>query len=142
MLRAAGELTDGTVTWMTGPRTLATHVVPTITKAATDAGRGRPRIVAGLPVWVTNEVDAARASIGEQFGVAAQVPEYRSTLAREGLTNPADVAIVGDAAAVERGVDRLRDAGVTDFMAVPCGNDVDQQRTVDLLAGLVRSRPL
>lgn len=139
MLRVAGELSDGTVTWMTGPRTLSAHIVPTITRAAYDAGRPSPRIVAGLPVSVTDDVDEARASVGRQFGIAAQVPEYRSTLAREGLNSPADVAIVGDDAEIERGLHRLRDAGVTDFMAVPCGNDGEQQRTIDLLATLARS---
>ncbi|MDZ7731814.1 MAG: TIGR03564 family F420-dependent LLM class oxidoreductase [Acidimicrobiia bacterium] len=34
MLRLAGSRADGTSTWMTGPRTLADHVVPTITAAA------------------------------------------------------------------------------------------------------------
>lgn len=139
MLRVAGELSDGTVAWMTGPRTLAAHIVPTITRAAYHAGRPSPRIVAGLPVWVTDDVDEARTSIGRQFGIAAQVPEYRSTLAREGLNSPADVAIVGDDAEVERGLRRLHDAGVTDFMAVPCGSDSEQQRTIDLLATLARS---
>lgn len=57
----------------------------------------------------------------------------------EGLTNPADLAIVGDGAAVQRGLDQLRDAGVTDFMAVPCGNDDDQKRTIDLLSELARA---
>lgn len=38
MLRLAGELADGTVTWMTGPRTLADHIVPSITRAAQAAG--------------------------------------------------------------------------------------------------------
>jgi alkanesulfonate monooxygenase SsuD/methylene tetrahydromethanopterin reductase-like flavin-dependent oxidoreductase (luciferase family) len=38
MLKVAGELADGTITWMTGPRTLAEHIVPSITKAAADAG--------------------------------------------------------------------------------------------------------
>lgn len=37
MLRAAGELTDGTISWLAGPRTLADHIVPTIT----DAAKGR-----------------------------------------------------------------------------------------------------
>ncbi|OBB78037.1 LLM class F420-dependent oxidoreductase [Mycobacterium colombiense] len=139
MLRVAGELSEGTVTWMTGPRTLSAHVVPTITTAAARAGRPAPRIVAGLPVWATDDVDEARSAISRQFAVAAQVPEYRSTLAREGLNNPADVAIVGDDTEVERGLRRLQDAGVTDFMAVPCGSDSEQQRTIRLLAMLARS---
>ncbi len=139
MLRVAGELTDGTVTWMTGPRTLGSHIVPTINRSAADAGRAAPRIVAGLPVWVTDDPDAARDVISEQFAMAAQVPEYRAMLAREGVDNPADVGLVGDDATVERGIGRLRDAGVTDFMAVPCGDDRDQQRTVALLSELARS---
>src|ERR1041385_2777671 len=39
MLRIAGELTDGTALWMVGPRTLASHIVPIITRAADEACR-------------------------------------------------------------------------------------------------------
>jgi len=39
MLNLAGTMTDGTVTWMTGPATLAAHTVPTITAAAARAAR-------------------------------------------------------------------------------------------------------
>ena len=38
MLRLAGQLADGTILWMTGPATVADHVVPTITEAAAAAG--------------------------------------------------------------------------------------------------------
>ena len=38
MLRLAGRLSDGTVTWMTGPKTLASQVVP-----ADHGGGGRGR---------------------------------------------------------------------------------------------------
>ena len=47
MLRIAGEFADGTVTWMTGPATLADHTVPVLTKATAAAGRPAPRVVAG-----------------------------------------------------------------------------------------------
>ena len=39
MLEIVGRLADGTFTWMTGPVTVAEHTVPTITAAATAAGR-------------------------------------------------------------------------------------------------------
>ena len=42
MLGVAGRLADGTVTWMTGIRTVATHVTPRITEAARAAGRPAP----------------------------------------------------------------------------------------------------
>ena len=38
MLNLAGSLTQGTVTWMTGPRTLGDHTAPTINAAAERAG--------------------------------------------------------------------------------------------------------
>jgi F420-dependent oxidoreductase-like protein len=121
MVRLAGELADGTATWMTGPKALGEHIVPAITKAAADAGRPAPRVVAGLPVCVTDTVEDVRARIAEQFALAAQVPEYRATLDREGAAGPQDVAIVGTETEVARALARLRDAGVTEFMAAPYG---------------------
>ena len=38
MLKLAGELTDGTVTYMTGPQTLENHIIPRIRSAAEAAG--------------------------------------------------------------------------------------------------------
>jgi F420-dependent oxidoreductase-like protein len=132
MLRVAGELADGTVTWMTGPRTVHEHVVPRLTTAA--AGRPAPRVVVGLPVCVTADERGARERIGAYFAMAAQVPEYRATLDREGVAGPADVAVVGDEDAVLRQVGRLRDAGTTEFLAAPFGTPQEQQRTVAALA--------
>src|SRR5215472_3971455 len=54
MLRLAGERTDGTILWMTGPATVRDHIVPTITAAAQGAGRPNPRVVCSLPVCVTD----------------------------------------------------------------------------------------
>jgi F420-dependent oxidoreductase-like protein len=135
MLKVAGELADGTVTWMAGPRTLAEHIVPSITRAAESAGRPAPRVVAGLPVCVTDDEAGARGRIAEQFGLAGQVPEYRAMLDREGVAGPQDVAVVGDEKTVARGLARLADAGVTDCLAAPFGTLVEQDRTVRALAG-------
>src|SRR6266851_1923815 len=60
MLRLAGAQSDGTATWMVGPKTLAAHVAPIISEAASKAGRPSPRIIVGLPVCVTSDPDAAR----------------------------------------------------------------------------------
>jgi F420-dependent oxidoreductase-like protein len=138
MLRLAGHLTDGAVTWMTGPRTLADHVVPTVTKASAEAGRPAPRVVAGLLACVTHDEDGARERIAEQFGLAGQVPEYRAVLDREGAQGPADVVIVGNEETVLDGVQQLRDSGVTDFMAAPFGTAEEQRRTLAALAALSR----
>ena len=62
MLRLAGEVADGTILWMTGPKTIESHVAPRVNNAAADAGRPAPQIVASLPIAVTNDPDAARNS--------------------------------------------------------------------------------
>ena len=139
MLQLTGATADGTATWTTGVKTLADHIVPTITKAAEAAGRPAPRIIAGLPVCVTEDPDAARELAAKQFAVYGTLPSYRAMLDREGAANPGDIAIVGDEAAVADQVGALRDAGVTDFNAAPYGDaeQVARTRTVlqDLAAG-------
>src|SRR3954447_24143127 len=94
MLKVTGELADGTITWMTGPRTLENHVVPSITAAV--AGRPAPRVVAGLGISVTSDEDAARSRYATDFALSGQVPEYRAMLDREGVTGPGDILIAGD----------------------------------------------
>ena len=123
MLRLAAERTAGTVTWMTGPRTLAEHTVPTITEAADAAGTGAMRVVGALPVAVTDDPDAVRARAAKVFAVYGILPSYRAMLDREGVDGPEDVALIGSAAAVRAGIGRMRDAGVTDFVAVEFNTD-------------------
>jgi F420-dependent oxidoreductase-like protein len=139
MLKLAGSLTDGTITWMTGPSTLESHTVPAITKAAAEAGRPAPRIAVGLPVCVTDDPDGARERAGRVFAVYDSLPSYKAMLDREGAGGPADVAIVGDEATVTAGVRRLADAGTTDFAAVEYGSvsKGDRERTRQLLRSLL-----
>lgn len=138
MLNVTGRLAEGTVTWMTGPATLAEHIVPTITSAAREAGRDAPRIVASLPVCVTADPDGARERAAQTFSIYGQLPSYRAMLDREGASGPADVAIVGDEATVRSGIERVRDAGVTDFTAAEFGGtDTERKATRELLRSLL-----
>ncbi|MGZ4713367.1 MAG: LLM class F420-dependent oxidoreductase [Acidimicrobiia bacterium] len=138
MLKLAGRVADGTVTWMTGPATLADHVVPTITGAAADAGRPAPRVAVGLPVCVTDDVDGTRARAAQLFSVYGFLPSYRAMLDREGAEGPADVAIVGDEAAVAAGIRRVAEAGATDFSAAEFAVTPDERsRTRALLRSLL-----
>lgn len=117
MLELAGRLADGTATWMTGVRTLAEHTVPTIERAAREAGRPRPRIVASLPIAITGDPSAARQVASKVYAIYGQLPSYRAMLDREGAASPGHVALVGDEAVVRAGLARLREAGVTHFAA-------------------------
>src|SRR6185437_2794165 len=71
MLQLAGQRTDGTVLWMTGPATVRDYIVPALTKAAAESGRPSPRVVCILPVCVTDDPDGAR--VGDEDTVAAQI---------------------------------------------------------------------
>ncbi|MFI6684091.1 TIGR03564 family F420-dependent LLM class oxidoreductase [Streptomyces sp. NPDC050485] len=136
MLRLAGEQTDGTVTQFTGPRTIADHVVPTVTRAASRSGRPGPRVVVGLAVCVTNDRSARRESLGNVYaavGTGAE-PSYRAMLDREGVATAVDVAIIGDETTVERELRRFADAGATEFVATLFGTDQENARSLELIA--------
>ena len=137
MLKIAGRLASGTVTWMTGPATIESHIIPTIRSAAAAAGRPEPRIGVGLPVCVTDDADAARAKASEVFAIYGQLPSYRAMLDREGAGGPADVAIVGSETEVKDQVRRLADVGATDFCGAPFGSREQIKASVGVLASLV-----
>jgi F420-dependent oxidoreductase-like protein len=131
MLELAGEVADGTATWMTGPKTLAEHIVPTIRAAAERAGRPLPRVIAALPVCVTDDVAAARRRADEVFAIYGTLPSYR-----EGAAGPGDAAIVGNEAAVRGALAELDAAGVDDFSASPIGSRDEIKRTMALFREL------
>lgn len=136
MLTLAGAVADGTITWMTGVRTLADHIVPTITEAASDAGR-EARIVHCLQVCVTDDVDAGREFTGRAFAGYGALPSYRAMLDREGVEHEYEIALIGDEATVLAGIQRSADAGATDFVAVPTAPGADLERTRALLKTLL-----
>ena len=96
MLRQAGTQADGTVTWMVGPDTVADHIVPAITAAASEAGRPPPQVVVTLPVCVTDDPDAAPGP-GRQdlrhVRPASFVPRHAGS--REGAARPRGRGLVG-----------------------------------------------
>jgi F420-dependent oxidoreductase-like protein len=117
MLGIAGRMAQGTITWMTGPKTLESYVVPTLRSAADRAGRPEPRVVAGLPIALCSDADAARENLAQRIQIYGTLPSYRAMLDREGAAGPADVALVGDEATLSAGLQRLREIGVSDFDA-------------------------
>jgi F420-dependent oxidoreductase-like protein len=137
MLALAGSDGDGTITWMTGPKTLREHTVPQITDAAAKAGRAAPRVVVGLPMAVTTEVAAARETAAQAFQIYGGLPSYRAMLDREGAGGPADVAIVGDEDAVGEQLERLAEIGATDFLAIPYGVGADPRASIERTRALL-----
>ena len=139
MLKLAGTVADGTMTWMTGTGTIAEHVAPTITAAAEAAGRPAPRVVVGLPIAVTKDVEGAKARIDEALAVYPNLPSYKAMLDMEGAHTAADISFIGDEEAVAASIGRLADAGATDFVAAVVGDAAERDRGLALLSELARS---
>lgn len=134
MLKLAGGRADGTVTWMCGRRTLREHIVPSVCEAASEAGREPPRIVAGLPLCVTDDPARARAYAADKLAMYGAMPSYRAMLDREGASGPADICVVGDDRQVGEALDDLEDMGVTDLRATELDpSPEDRERTRALL---------
>jgi F420-dependent oxidoreductase-like protein len=145
MLSIAGERADGTVLWMADERAIADHVVPRITKAAENAGRPAPRVVAGVPVCLCrpSEVDAARERANRILGEAEISPNYQRLLDQGDAADIGDLCAAGDEAAIAARLRRFADAGTTDLSVrlLPIGDNRDElvaskRRTREMLAAL------
>ncbi|MCV7290717.1 LLM class F420-dependent oxidoreductase [Mycolicibacterium wolinskyi] len=147
MLQIAGELADGTVLWMADEKAIGEHIAPKITKAAADAGRRAPRIVAGIPVCLcaTSEIDAAKERANRILAEAETSPNYQRLLDRGDARNVGDLCAAGDAETILRQFRRFADAGVTDLSVrlLPIGDNRDEliaskYRTREVIAELAK----
>lgn len=130
MLKVAGELSDGTSMFWCGPNYIERTAVPAITRAADAAGRPAPRVIAGIPLSVTANEEAARASCARVWEVYGRIYSYRKVIEAEGASGVADMAIVGDEASVRAQLKRLEAIGVTDYNGaiLPVPEDADAPR--------------
>ena len=139
MLKMAGECTGGTITWMVGPKTLESHIVPRLTKAAAGAGRPQPRVVAARQVAVTDDPDAARLRAASLLAIYGALPNYRRMLDIKGVDGPKDLAIVGNEAQVEQQLRDVASAGATELIANSFPADDDAKASLARTNALVKS---
>lgn len=141
LLKVTGRLADGTILWMTGPKTIADHSTPVIKEAAEAAGRPEPEIVAGFPICVTDgsaeSNNDTRERAARSFAMYGTLPSYKAMLDREGYEGPGDIAIIGGAGEVEDRVRGLAAAGVTTFAASEFGSRDQRAATRELLVSML-----
>jgi F420-dependent oxidoreductase-like protein len=146
MLKLAGERADGTVLWLADERTIASHVVPSISKAAEGAGRPAPRIMAGVPVCLCrdDEVEAAIERTNRTLSEVVASPNYVRLMEHGDAQSIGDVLVCGEESAMEQRLRRFAEAGVTDLNCriVPLGEGRDAikasaERTREFLASVV-----
>ncbi|MCU1353075.1 MAG: class F420-dependent oxidoreductase [Acidimicrobiales bacterium] len=126
MLRLAGSRTDGSILWLSGPKTIANQIKPALEAAAAEAGRPSPRIVASVPVCVTAKPDDVRGVIASILAGYNDLPSYRGVMDAEGAGGPEDVSLVGSEDEVRAGLEAFADAGATDFAALEFFTDADE----------------
>ncbi|HEY5155631.1 MAG TPA: TIGR03564 family F420-dependent LLM class oxidoreductase [Acidimicrobiales bacterium] len=125
MLDLAGSRTDGSILWLSGPRTIAEKIRPALEAAAERAGRPAPRVVASVPVCVTDDAESVRTLIGQILADYNTLPSYRAVMDAEGAAGPQDVSLVGNEDEVRAGLARFAEAGTTDFSALEFTLDPD-----------------
>ncbi|OBI16672.1 LLM class F420-dependent oxidoreductase [Mycobacterium sp. E2327] len=126
-LRVTGELADGTLPYLAGPRTIGEFIAPAITRAAAEAGRPAPRVIAAVPVVLSDDADAARTYAAEQLGFYQTIPSYQKVIAREGVDSVTELAAIGSEDAVVKQLRRYLDAGATDLVL----SSLDDSESVD-----------
>ncbi|WP_327232875.1 hypothetical protein OG349_01875 [Streptomyces sp. NBC_01317] len=119
-----------------GGRDVAERIRPLVTDAASAAGRPGPRVVVTVLMSVTADPDRILRDVDERFGGAAQLPNYKAQLERQGSTRLSETVVAGDEATVERAVRRYARAGATELVASVVGDAREQLRTLELLAAL------
>ena len=140
MLNLAGQLADGTVTWMAGPRTIETHIAPRIQRSAQNSGRAAPRVTVGLPTAATDDENAGRRQAAESYARYGDLVNYRRVLDIEGVESPAEVAVIGNEQSIQRQLEAFAEGGATDFVGnifdIP-GEPDSSRRAYDALKLLV-----
>ncbi|ORA81006.1 LLM class F420-dependent oxidoreductase [Mycolicibacter kumamotonensis] len=145
MLRIAGEHADGTSLWMADEKAIAEHIAPRINKAAADAGKPAPRIVAGIPVTLcaNSEIEAAKERANRILAEAETSPNYQRLLDRGSARDVGDLCAAGDEESILKRFKQFADAGVTDLSVrlLPIGANRDEliaskRRTREVIAAL------
>lgn len=136
-LKVTGRLADGTTLAWVGEKTIREHIVPTISDAAAAAGRPAPRVLATLPLCVTQQPAKVREVIDANLGSYGQLPSYRAMFEREGVSSPSGVAVVGSRSEVEDHIGRIAAAGATDFAPTIFGlTPQERHESMELLTEL------
>jgi len=121
----AGELADGALSWVTPIDYIVDTAIPAMQEGADKAGRGRPPVIAHVPVAVSTDRTAARNAFREQFPVYPKLPFYAAMFADAGypVTEQQEMSdalvdvltVSGDAAEIRAGLLAIRERGIDEI---------------------------
>jgi alkanesulfonate monooxygenase SsuD/methylene tetrahydromethanopterin reductase-like flavin-dependent oxidoreductase (luciferase family) len=136
MIRLAGEIADGVMLWLCGPTYIREVVVPELRAAREGAGKSMDGfdVVAAVPVALTDDPEAARASMRQDLIPYASLPFYRAMLERSGFGDDLAAFDAGmQAGDVERAKAGLSDRMLQELSGIGTADEVRAgvQRYVD-----------
>ena len=121
----AGELADGALSWVTPIDYIVDTAIPAMQEGADKARRGRPPVIAHVPVAVSTNRAAARDAFREQFPVYPKLPFYAAMFADAGYPVTANqemsdalvdvLTVSGDAAEIRAGLIAIRERGIDEI---------------------------
>tara|TARA_Y100000588_G_scaffold108100_1_gene118416 strand:- start:873 stop:1790 length:918 start_codon:yes stop_codon:yes gene_type:complete len=137
MLGLAREYTEGTITWMTGYKTIKNNIFPAL-NSKTDNTKC---ILSSIPICITDDVEAVTNEAKSIFKFYNNYPNYKKMIIQEGVKDPSDLAIVGDEDYAYNVLQEYANSGVTEILAVVFGEDINkriniQSRTLDFLLSI------
>jgi alkanesulfonate monooxygenase SsuD/methylene tetrahydromethanopterin reductase-like flavin-dependent oxidoreductase (luciferase family) len=91
--RLAGRLADGAMSWNCPTAYLQNVAMPALQSGADQAGRGRPPLLAHVPVMVSTDRAAVHRRAGEQLRYYAAAPFYARMFADAGYPLNADGSV-------------------------------------------------
>jgi len=127
MLRLAGEIGDGVMLWLCNPDYIRDVVVPSVREGRERAGKFLDGfdIVPALTVALTDDPDAARATMRQELVTYASLPFYRAMLEGSGFGD--DLAAFDEgmqAGDVEKAKVRLSDGLLDSLAGIGSADDV------------------
>jgi F420-dependent oxidoreductase-like protein len=143
----AGELADGSISWVTPAAYLRDVARPALLRGAAKREGARPRLVAQLFGLVSDDEAAVKQFGRERLDRYTRLPFYQAMFAeagypdaRDGVVSDAllaELVLSGNEEKVSQGIRRFRDAGVDEVIVslLPAGRDLEAglDRTFRLL---------
>ena len=137
MLDLAGEYTEGTITWMTGYKTIKNNISPVLNSNSYNS----KNILSSIPICITDDVETVTNEAKSIFKFYNKYPNYKKMIIQEGVKDPSDLAIVGDEDYAYNVLKEYANSGVTEILAVVFGEDINERinlksRTLDFLLSI------
>jgi len=145
--KAAGELSDGAISWNCPVPYLMNAALPALEEAARQAGRSAPPLVAHIPVAYSTDPQAVLAAARKRFGNYGQLPFYRHMFAEAGYPVPENgeipealidnLVVSGDEQTIAARLHELLSSGLSELLvqSIPVNNESQEWSSLAHLIG-------